>query len=125
MNIVGRGSSKSNMDLERNTMNYFRTFRGDEKTFKGTLFPFSLCGLCVTTKTKTLSFRKTRPAIYSELVEKTKEIFESLTLPTRITVVNHDTFVKVTIRVGKNNVVELDDIITNLKDVVKISKGGE
>lgn len=106
-------------------MNYFRTFAGDKKSFKGTLFPFSLCGLCVTTKTKTLSFKKTRPTIYSELVEKTKELFESLTLPTRISVVNHDIFVKVTIRVGKNNVDEFDDIVTELRDVVKISKGGE
>ena len=105
-------------------MNFFRVFNGDEKSFKGTLFPFSLCRLCVTTKTKTLSFKKTRPTIYNELVGKTKEIFESLTLPTRISVLNYDTFVKVKIRVGKNNT-ELEDIITKLKDVAKLYKGGE
>ena len=124
MNTVGRGSSKSGMELGRNTMNYFRFFSGDDKSFKGTLFPFSLCGFSVTTKTKTLSFKKTRPTIYNELVGKTKEIFESVTLPTHISVVNHDTFVKVKIRVGKNNT-ELEDIITKLKDVAKLYKGGE
>lgn len=123
--VIGRGSSKSGMELERNTMNYFRFFSGDEKSFKGTLFPFSLCGLSVTTKTKTLSFKKTRPTIYNELVEKTKEIFESLTLPTHISVVNHDTFVKVKIRVGKSNVTEVGNIITELRDVAKLYKGGE
>lgn len=123
--VIGRGSSKSGMKLERNTMNYFRFFSGDDKSFKGTLFPFSLCGLSVTTKTKTLSFKKTRPTIYNELVGKTKEIFESLTLPTRISVVNYDTFVKVKIRVGKSNVEEFDNIITKLREVAKICKGGE
>lgn len=29
--MVGRGSSKSGMELERNTMNFFRFFRGDDK----------------------------------------------------------------------------------------------
>ena len=125
MNMVGRGSSKSGMELERNTMNYFRFFRGDDKSFNGTLFPFALCGLSVCTKTKTLSFKKTRPTIYNELVNKTKEIFESLTLPTRISVVNHDTFVKVKIRVCKSNVTELDNIINELREVAKICKGDE
>ena len=97
-------------------MNYFRTFTGDGNSFNGTLFPFSLCGMSVTTKTKTLSFKKIRATIYNELVEKTKEIFESLTLPTRISIVNYDTFIKIKIRVGKNNT-ELEDIITKLKDV--------
>ena len=120
--VIGRGSSKSGMELERNTMNYFRFFSGDDKSFKGTLFPFSLCGLSVTTKTKTLSFKKTRPTIYNELVGKTKEIFESVTLPTHISVVNYDTFVKVKIRVGKSNVEEFDNII---REVAKICKGGE
>ena len=106
-------------------MNFFRVFTGDEKSFKGTLFPFSLCGLCVTTKTKTLSFKKTRPTIYNELVGKTKEIFESLTLPTRISVVNYDAFVKVQIRVGKSNVEEFNNIITELREVAKLYKGGE
>ena len=106
-------------------MNYFRTFAGDKKSFIGTLFPFSLCGLSATTKIKTLSFKKTRPTIYNELVGKTKEIFESLTLPTRISVVNYDTFVNVKIRVGKSNVEEFDNIITELREVAKICKGGE
>ena len=106
-------------------MNFFRVFNGDEKSFKGTLFPFSLCGLCITTKTKTLSFKTPRPTIYNELVGKTKELFESLTLPTRISVVDYDTFVKVKIRVGKSNVEEFDNIITELRDVAKICKGGE
>ena len=106
-------------------MNYFRVFNGDEKSFKGTLVPFSLCGLSVTTKTKTLSFKKTRPTMYSDLVDKTKAIFESLTLPTHISVVNHDTFVKVKIRVGKSNVEEFDNIITELREVAKICKGDE
>lgn len=122
MNMVGRGSSKSGMELERNTMNYFRFFSGDDKSFKGTLFPFSLCGLSVTTKTKTLSFKKTRPTMYSDVVDKTKAIFESVTLLTHISVVNHDTFVKVKIRVGKSNVEEFDNIITELRDVAKMNR---
>ena len=125
MNIVGRGSSKSGVELDRNTMNYFRFFSGDDKSFKGTLFPFSLCGLSVTTKTKTLSFKKTRPTIYNELVDKTKGIFESVTLLTHISVVNYDAFVKVKIRVGKSNVEEFNNIITELREVAKICKGDE
>ena len=103
-------------------MNFFRVFNGDEKSFKGTLFPFSLCGLCVTTKTKTLSFKKTRATIYNELLNKTKEIFESLTLPTRISVANYDAFVNVKIRVGKSNVEEFNNIITELREVAKMER---
>ena len=99
-------------------MNYFRTFAGDKKSFIGTLFPFLLL---LPTQTEMLSFKKTRATIYTELVEKTKEIFESLTLPTHIYVVNYDTVVKVRIRVEENNT-ELEDIITKLRDVAKMNR---